>query len=375
MNPRAVKNFLTSKFGLFVVFVAVLFGGVWLCGRNQAEQRQAARVAAAAKKTELGKVKVPLNEGLESGLPQQTGAVRDPAAQPVNEVGDGRIVPFRAPTPQPAAPVAAKKSEPVRQPRKIRYQPLLAAYDPVPPAPKTAPAAPKRFIPYGTLLKCKLVNTVDSANLETPIIAVLLEDVWQNGERVVPANTLVHGTASAGRIRDRISASGTWRFVWQDGRELAFTGIALDREYDHEIDGYGITDGSAGLRGRVLTTDDLQDLKVLASAALSGFARGTQDRTQTALGTSITGSVSNGVREGVGEVFDTYAQRTLREVEQNGYFVRVAAGKEFYVYVVGTVTPDKAKIAGAPVEKRDEISDPSVSPAEVRPESDSKTKG
>jgi hypothetical protein len=217
------------------------------------------------------------------------------------------------------------------------------------------------------------VNTVDSANLETPIIAVLLEDLWQNGERVIPANTLVHGTAKAGRIRDRINASGTWRFVWQDGRELAFTGVALDREYDHDIDGYGITDGSAGLKGRVMATDDLQDLKMLASAALSGFARGTQDRTQTALGTTITGSLSNGVREGVGEVFDLYAQRTLRDIEQNGYFVRVAAGKEFYVYVVESVNPEKARVAGVSPEKVEPQS-PVVS-APSSPESESKTKG
>lgn len=76
-----------------------------------------------------------------------------------------------------------------------------------------------------------------------------------------------------------------------------------------------------------MMTDDYQELKMLASAALSGFARGTQDRTQTALGTTITDSVSNGVREGAGEVFELYAKRTLKDVEDNGYFVRVAAGR------------------------------------------------
>ena len=201
-------------------------------------------------------------------------------------------------------------------------------------------------MPFGTLLKCKLVNTIDSANLETPVIAVLLEDVWQNGKKVIPANTLVHGTARAGRLRDRVNASGPWRFVWQDGRELAFNGVALDREYEHDIDGYGITDGSGGIKGRLMATDDLQELKVLASAALSGFARGTQDRTQNALGTTITGSVSNGVREGVGDVFDLYAKRTLKDIEENGYFVRVAAGREFYVYVLESVDPQKASVAG-----------------------------
>lgn len=219
-------------------------------------------------------------------------------------------------------------------------------------------------MPFGTLLKCKLVNTIDSANLETPVIAVLLEDVWQNGKKIIPANTLVHGTARAGRMRDRVTATGTWRFVWEDGRELAFSGVALDREYDQEIDGYGITDGSAGLKGRVIASDNLQELKMLASAALSGFAHGTQDRSQTALGTTITGSLSNGVREGAADVFDLYAQRTLKDIEENGYFVRVAAGKEFYVYVLEAINPQRASIAGvkAVAEERVPPSNPSVQP-------------
>ncbi len=373
MNPRAIKNFFTSKFGLFLVFVAVLFSGLLVYGRSQAEQKEATRLASA-KKAELGKVQLPLNDGLENGLPQQAGT-RDKTD---GGKGDGKIVPFRPPSPaQSVASAPARSTEAPRQAKKVRYQTLLATYaQPISQPVEATP--PKRFMPYGTLLKCKLVNTVDSANLETPVIALLLEDVWQNGQRVIPANTLVHGTAKAGRMRDRVSATGTWRFVWQDGRELAFTGVALDREYDQDIAGYGITDGSAGLKGRVIASDDLQEMKMLASAALSGFARGTQDRAQTPFGTTISGSLSNGVREGVGEVFDLYAQRTLRDIEQNGYYVRVPAGKEFYVYVVETVNPDKAKVAGAKIAPTNEPPAP-TGPAEVPStppsETEPKTKG
>ena len=351
MNPRNLANFLKSKFGLFVVFVVVLFSGLWIYGRQQASGRQAEKLAAhGAKKVELGQVQVPLDKGLENGLPQQVEPAENAEG---GKVTDGGIVPFRPPAPSAMATTvsadtkAAPPGKAETKPRKIHYPSLLASYEaPAVKAQRTDPPEPERFMPFGTLLKCKLVNTIDSANLETPVIAVLLEDVWQNGKKVVPANTLVHGTAGAGRMRDRVTAAGAWRFVWQDGRELVFNGVALDREYAHEIDGYGITDGSAGLKGRVMATDDLQELKMLASAALSGFSRGTQDRTQTALGTTITGSVSNGVREGVGEVFDLYAKRTLRDIEENGYFVRVAAGKEFYVYVLESVDPGKAGVAG-----------------------------
>ena len=357
MNPRNLGNFFKSKFGLFVVFVVVLFSGLWMYGRHQAGEREVAKLAAQkGKKIELGQVKLPLNQGLESGVPQHVKPNAGTGASADSETTGGGIVPFRPAAPAPVASAAvatagsartgsAPKPEP--KPRKVRYASLLASYD-APPArtERAVPPAPERFIPFGTLLKCKLVNTIDSANLETPVIAMLLEDVWQNGKKVIPANTLVHGTARSGRMRDRVTATGAWRFVWQDGRELVFNGVALDREYEHEIDGYGITDGSGGIKGRVMATDDLQELKMLASAALSGFARGTQDRQQNALGTTITGSVSNGVREGVGDVFDLYAKRTLKDIEENGYYVRVAAGKEFYVYVLESVDPQKASIAG-----------------------------
>ena len=182
----------------------------------------------STKKVELGQVRVPLDQGLENGLPQQ--ARPQVVAQAGEPTTAGGIVPFR-----PAAPVAtgtagqkAHTATPPAEakPRKVRYTSLLASYEAPPARPERAvPPPPEKFMPFGTLLKCKLVNTVDSANLETPVIAVLLEDVWQNGERVIPANTLVHGTAKAGRLRDRVTAAGTWRFVWQDGRELGMLAI------------------------------------------------------------------------------------------------------------------------------------------------------
>jgi hypothetical protein len=340
MNPRRLLLFLRSRFGLFLIFVAILFVGVWFFGRHQIRDRQAARMAPqAGTHVNLGQVSEPLEKGFEGGVPRQA-ALRHSAQA-------GGLVPFNPPSAKPMAK-AGPEAVPAK-PKKVRYESLLASYEAPPASAPALPPPPKRFIPFGTLLKCKLVNTVDSADIETPVIALLLEDVWQDGELVVPANTLVHGTARAGRIRDRINAAGPWRFVWQDGRELAFTGVALDREYDQDVNGYGITDGSAGLKGRVMATDDFQELKMLAAAAMSGFAQGTQDRIVNGYGVTIPGSVTNGLWQGAGTVFQTYAQRTLQDIQQNGNYVRIAAGKEFYVYVVGTVDPDKAKIGGAPV--------------------------
>jgi len=204
MNPRNLGNFLKSKFGLFVVFVVVLFSGLWIYGQHQASERATAKLAAQkGKKIELGQMREPLDKGLERGLPQQVRPSGTPQTE--KEAADGGIVPFRpVPTGTASAPVGARAGGSAQKaeakPRKIRYASLLATYD----APSAAkadraePLAPERFMPFGTLLKCKLVNTIDSANLETPVIAVLLEDVWQNGKKVVPANTLVHGSRAGG---------------------------------------------------------------------------------------------------------------------------------------------------------------------------------
>jgi len=55
---------------------------------------------------------------------------------------------------------------------------------------------------------------------------------------------------------------------------MRLNAIALDREFDNGTNqtGWGITDGSAGLRGRVIKTDDLAEIKLFAATFLSGAA-------------------------------------------------------------------------------------------------------
>lgn len=58
---------------------------------------------------------------------------------------------------------------------------------------------------------------MDSANIETPVIARVADDLWHNGELMVPTGTEVHGRARADHLRERIVASGAWTFVWRSG--------------------------------------------------------------------------------------------------------------------------------------------------------------
>ena len=116
MNPRSLTRFLKSKFGLFVIFVAVLFTGLWIYSRHQAGVREAEKLAAQnRKKVELGQMRMPLNQGLENGLPQQAR----PAGESTNEKpapGNG-IVPFRPAVPPPPRLLERRLVQTRAQPR------------------------------------------------------------------------------------------------------------------------------------------------------------------------------------------------------------------------------------------------------------------
>jgi hypothetical protein len=195
--------------------------------------------------------------------------------------------------------------------------------------------------PFGRLVPCELVVTVDSSSIETPIIGLVTRDVWHQGKRIIPAGTEVHGRARVDRTRERIAAQGQWTFVWQTGEELNLSGLALDREQDSEGGAWGITDGSAGLRGQLLKSDDLAEVKLFAATFLSGAASGLTDRESTAFGQQLVGTVKNAQIAGMQQVLNGYAKQIYESIQREGFFVRVPAGKQFYVYVTQTI--DRAK--------------------------------
>jgi hypothetical protein len=94
------------------------------------------------------------------------------------------------------------------------------------PQPTTAsPREPKMdYAPAFRLVRCQLVNTVDSSNIPTPIIGLVTDDLWWNGKNIIRANSEVHGVASVDRVRERIESNGEFTFVLNEpdgsGREL-----------------------------------------------------------------------------------------------------------------------------------------------------------
>ncbi|MDR1146889.1 MAG: TrbI/VirB10 family protein [Verrucomicrobiales bacterium] len=222
-----------------------------------------------------------------------------------------------------------------------------------------------QFAPYGRLIKCKLVNTLESNNSDTPIVGLVMEDVWFNGQKLMSAGvTEIHGSINTSRVRDRINGNKNWITVWstsagdeQNGHELPLTGIALSYTPDPEALGekWELIDGSAGLKGFTIDTTDMQKLLMVAAAFVQGAGQGLTQSTVFNTGggseTTYDGSLKSGAAQGFSKAAELLAQSMLDEIRKNSAYVRVPAGTMFYVYVTQTLDVADARI-GASMEKK-----------------------
>ena len=204
---------------------------------------------------------------------------------------------------------------------------------------------PTFFAPRGLLIKAALVITVDSSSFETPVLAMVTEDVYFNQRLIVPAGTQVIAKAGQGRSRDRISITGGFTFIWADGREYRIPGIALDHE--RLSDGsYGITDGSAGIRGQIVENDRYAELKILMAEALQGIMNNNQSQFQTIYGLAPQNTNRNAALGGGSQAAATYSEMLTQKLEEDLDFVRVPAGTQFYIFTEEVFEPDMASIGG-----------------------------
>lgn len=221
------------------------------------------------------------------------------------------------------------------------------------------------FAPYGRLISCETVITVDSASMQTPIIGLVTEDVYHAGKLVIPAGTEVHGTAQTDRHRDRIASGTSWTFVWQTGEELHLKAIALDREFSGNQEGWAITDGSAGLRGEIIKADNMAEIKLFAATFLSGAASALTEKQETVFGPVAAPSLNNAPFQGAQSVLSAYAQQIYDAIQRDGYYVRVPSGKQFYLYVIQTIDRADAILGGSASSAGDDSTPPLTAPEQL----------
>ncbi len=316
------RDFLTSATGQVLLVGAVLFLGV-LAVRWQRRPKEAALPAAKPAPVPV-LPKTLTREGVHFVAPPPVAVTAIPAALPK---------------------AAKAETHPGELPLSLFSAPRET---PLPPVLPTAP--------YGRLIPCKTVLALESNRLETPIIGLVTEDIWHNGKRVVPAGAEIHGRAALDRARERIASQSGWRIVWRtadadNGREMAVDGLILDREFDPATGAWGEHDGSAGLRGQIVKTNDDRELKLFAATFLASATSALQDNRLT---TGLLGEASvpattarNAVLAGTGAVLRDYAQELREAITRDGFYLRVPAGTPFYLYVTQTLDLAQAHRPGA----------------------------
>jgi hypothetical protein len=318
-------SFLKSPSGNLAVFASFLLlgGGMVFRGhaRDKARAEQLAQVEATTPELRPHSIQ-------RDAAPLKVPATFTPPPRQESENGESR-------------PRAAR--ERAGQPKKPAVLPIsLLTGSPA----SEAPELSKTYAPYGRLIPCETVVTLESSRLETPVIGLVTEDVWHEGRLIIPAGAEVHGRASLDRSRERIAVAGRWVVVWRDGTslngtELVLSGIALDRQRDDVTGEFGMRDGSAGLVGQLIRSDNWQEIKLFASTFLAGVASGFQEmRSQaTAFGDVPVpvASGKNAALQGTADVLNLYARQIQDVIARDGFYVRVPAGKQFYLYVTETV--------------------------------------
>lgn len=257
---------------------------------------------------------------------------------------------------QEIPPLPRSQPEPkTRRPDSHREEERLIAPKTPPPIAQTIFATKEQarsdfYLPYGRLLRCELVNTIDSTNLETPIIGLLTQDIWHNGRRILPAGMEVHGIAQKTAARERIGSERQWFLVFQDGRELAVSGSVLDNAPDSENSSkWRESDGSAGLRGYLVQADKYAEAKAILAAMLSGgagaFAKTTHLISPWGGSTQLhNGGFQDAFSAGVQSGAQIYSQRLLQRLDREPFHVRVPAGTPFYLYLNQTVDLSQAAV-------------------------------
>lgn len=317
---------------LFVVAVAVGGGFFWY----QSQQRSAPKGEQKPPPAGMGQAST---EQVEVGRRDITGS----EVAEINRLDKLVLPPLRPEQP----PVIVQKEEPKRQeqPKKPAFPELVQVQS----SPSMKPFSaqpPKVFAPRGTLIKAALVITLETNTNGTPVLGMVTEDVYFQGNLIVPAGTQVMAaSAKDSKIRDRVDIRGAFTFVWADGSEYVINGIALDHQ--PLPDGtFGLLDGSPGIRGRIMKSDEYIELKILVSEALQGIMRAQQSTFQTVYGLVPDNSSRNAaLGAGTGGA-SAYSNLLVQKMEKDTNYVQVPAGTSFYIYTLDVFEPELRSIGG-----------------------------
>jgi hypothetical protein len=227
MNPRSVINFFKTPAGAFLAFCVILGAIFFACKRflPGAMKPQllvySTKAAAAAASKQTMQTFQNTNYSRIMNISPPDGMVADTSPGTATDENTGTSI---APGGTAVMPVVLNpSSQPgiLRQPDHPLPKPEIL---PISLFADTSQAEEKplgkNYAPYGRLIPCELIVTVDSSSIQTPIIGLVTEDTYFGGHLIIPAGTEIHGRAQTDHSRERIASSGGWTFVWQNGKDL-----------------------------------------------------------------------------------------------------------------------------------------------------------
>ncbi|MBV8228291.1 MAG: hypothetical protein JO232_24210 [Verrucomicrobia bacterium] len=321
MNKRAIFWWIRGP-GSVVLIIFAIFAVCYYVSKHRQEKE--AREKANQPQREIGRV---VEQGDNPTSAPKEQVLLDQRLTPVNHAPEE---PVSLTSPTPAA---------------AQLLPLAASYEelPAPTAtPEPTPRPIETWLPPAELIPCALVNTIESSHLNTPVLAVVTRNIWQIGHLIIPWGTHVSCFASNTAVRDRIEVAGLWLFTFGDGRQLKVPGIALDRQASPANNQFGIEDGTAGLRGDVIETDQYGFLKGLLGVITSaGLTTGTAIATSALQAQHTTGVTA---LPDITPVFATYLNQMLNGTGGDSRFVRVPSSTEFYLFPTDTILPGHRQI-------------------------------
>ncbi len=228
------------------------------------------------------------------------------------------------------------------------YTPPIGLYtakpSSIPPNPNSQSA------PYGQLLRCELTQTCMTSNLQTPIIAMVTEPLWWNGREIIPAGVIVHGVAASSPMRDRVGTGTKWVLVWPhrnewNGKKLVLNAIAL--ACDRTENAWSKIDGSAGIKGDVISNEDQKRMYASMASFISGLGEGMVSENKDITGSTTTKTTGGTFSDALGKAFQQSASdisdQLFKELSQNMFYVEARAGTEFYLYITQDIRISEAK--------------------------------
>jgi len=342
-----IMQFFKSPFGKLLIFLSLMALVFWLL-ESISEKKQAIKVHVNKAINEP--LEVVYNETLSEIFPEKK---QEPAPEVRHSIPDSR----------PESPQKTASEKPVRkvspvvfhpQSRQRYNRPSVKPYVPpiglytaelssIPPEPD------RQSAPYGQLLRCELVQTVMTSNLKTPVIGMVTEPLWWNGKEIIPPGVIVHGVAASSPMRDRVGTGNKWILVWPhrdewNGKKLVLNAIAL--ACDKTENGWAKIDGSAGIKGDVISNEDQKRMYAYMTSFISGLGEGMVSENEDISGGTTTKTTGGTFADALGKAFQKSASdisdQLFKELSKNMFYVEARAGTEFYLYITQDIRISEA---------------------------------